>query len=123
MKAKHILLTVLILFFGGVAFYSMSDMMTPYVSFDQARNSGQYVQVIGTLVKSKPVQHDEGSFSFFMEDEQGSRLNVVHTGTKPLNFDHATQVVALGNYNSGTQTFDADRLLVKCPSKYTRENK
>ena len=123
MKAKYILIIILVLFFGSVAFYSISDMMTPYVSFNQAIKSGEYVQVIGKLVKAQPVHHTEGSFSFHMKNDEGTRLKVVHDGTKPLNFEHAQQVVALGSYDSTTGTFIADRLLVKCPSKYTKEQK
>ena len=35
---------------------------------------------------------------------------------KPGNFNEATQVVAIGRYRDGV--LEAEKLLVKCPSKY-----
>jgi cytochrome c-type biogenesis protein CcmE len=41
---------------------------------------------------------------------------VIYDGTKPGNFDQATSVVCVGKYE--TDAFYADKLLIKCPSKY-----
>jgi len=41
-----------------------------------------------------------------------------HLGPKPLNFEHADQIVLLGKYSPERDIFEADRVLVKCPSKY-----
>jgi cytochrome c-type biogenesis protein CcmE len=67
------------------------------------------------------VEHYEGYFTFTMKDAAGLSLKVRYEGAKPLNFEHAANVVALGSYNAGEKRFEAEKLLVKCPSKYQRK--
>jgi len=43
-------------------------------------------------------------------------MRVAYKGLKPGNFHDATQVVAIGRFHRGT--LEAEKLLVKCPSKY-----
>jgi len=123
MNAKKYTLLALIAVLTGVAFYSMKGMLTPYVSFSRAMAGGEYVQIIGARDKGSSPEHGVGFFTFTLRDGDGAIMKVRHQGTKPLNFEHADQVVALGVYNNKTGEFDADKLLVKCPSKYSRENK
>ena len=80
---------------------------------------GKYVQVIGKRAKSDVIDHDEKGFSFSMKDDSGAILNVYHAGVKPLNFEHTEQVVALGKFSGENSIFVADKILVKCPSKYS----
>ena len=47
-------------------------------------------------------------------------MKVVYYGVVPGNFDQATSVVAKGIVKE--QEFVADKLLVKCPSKYQGED-
>ncbi len=121
MNYKKIILIALIIFFVVIAIYSMSGVLTPYVSFKSAVESQNFVQIIGKLNKSIPVEHYEGYFTFNFKDEDGTPMKVIYRGTKPLNFDHAKQVVALGTYNSQKNIFEAEKILVKCPSKYKKE--
>jgi len=112
-------LTVAILF---ALFSSGGDILSPYVPFKEAKaGNGRYVQVIGSLDRSVPVRHTEGAFSFTLVDREGTHMGVVHHGTKPQNFEHTEQVVLLGRYSSQTGLFEADKVLVKCPSKYRRQ--
>jgi cytochrome c-type biogenesis protein CcmE len=121
LSVKRLIIVLLVLFLLGVAFYSMRGTLTPYVPFSEAMESDEYVQVLGSLVKSAPPQHFEGSFSFDLVDNKGTFMKVLYRGTKPLNFEHAQQVVALGTYMKDRGIFEAERILVKCPSKYTRK--
>lgn len=100
--------------FGAGAFKAS---LTPYVSFSQARATGDAVQVAGKLVAGSSF-YDEaaGKLVFLLEDTQGDRMKVEFAGTKPGNFEEATQIVAIGRFTSGV--FVAEKLLVKCPSKY-----
>jgi cytochrome c-type biogenesis protein CcmE len=108
------------IFFG--LFSSGGDLLSPYVPFKEAQSvSGRYVQVIGSLDRSVPVRHTEGAFTFTLIDKEGTRMTVIHHGTKPQNFEHTEQVVLLGRYRSETGLFEADKVLVKCPSKYRRQ--
>ncbi|MGV7929562.1 MAG: cytochrome c maturation protein CcmE [Spirochaetota bacterium] len=123
MNAKRIVGILIVIACVAVAAFSMRGMLTPYVSFADAMKSGEYVQIIGMRPKSAPVENSEGAFAFTLRDEEGASLRVLHRGSKPQNFEHADQVVALGTYDAGAGVFVADRILVKCPSKYTGEKK
>lgn len=103
-------------------FSSGDDILSPYVPFKEARSSsGRYVQVIGSLDRTVPVKHTEGSYTFRLVDKDGTKMDVIHHGTKPQNFEHTEQVVLLGRYTSKGGLFEAEKVLVKCPSKYRRE--
>lgn len=100
--------------FGAGAFRSN---LTPYVSFHQAKASQDAVQVAGKLVHGSDVFDANSSRLFFtILDDQGETLRVAYKGLKPGNFEEATQVVAIGRVRGGV--FEAEKLLVKCPSKY-----
>jgi cytochrome c-type biogenesis protein CcmE len=44
---------------------------------------------------------------------------VTYRDVKPANFEEAVSIVAIGTYRTGA--FHAEKLLVKCPSKYQGE--
>lgn len=122
MKYKTLILIAIALFFLVAAFLTFrDDMMSPYVSFKEARTrNGQPVQVIGSRKRSAPVIHEENGFSFTLIDKGGETMQFVHSGPKPANFEHSEQVVVLGRYDADARRFVADKVLVKCPSKYRR---
>ena len=123
MKYKNIIIfAVALLFLAAAVFFVTDDIMTPYVSFKEAKGkSGKFVQVIGKLKKSVPVEHNEGEFTFALKDKDNTYMNILHKGNKPMNFEHAEQIVLLGKYDSKIEIFNADKILVKCPSKYRRK--
>jgi cytochrome c-type biogenesis protein CcmE len=45
-------------------------------------------------------------------------MRVRYHGLKPANFEEAISIVAIGRYDGSEKVFVADKLLVKCPSKY-----
>lgn len=123
MKNKRI-----IIFIAAVALLITSvlvlskDLMSPYVSFEEAkRKAGEYVQVMGNLEAGSQTKQSENSFSFSLKDETEQTLLVHSSGTKPVNFEHASDIAVLGRYNAALDVFEADKLLVKCPSKYSEE--
>ncbi len=63
----------------------------------------------------------ESGFSFSIKDDNDHQLRVSHNEAKPLNFEHAEQVVVLGRFDAEKDIFEADKLLIKCPSKYKKE--
>ena len=113
----------LLIAFAGCAFTTFRDGMTPYVSFDDARNPartgpGRTLQVAGALVKGSS-SYDDGVLAFTIsEPKTGKTMRVRYRGVKPANFEEAISVVAIGRYHPTDAAVDADRLLVKCPSKY-----
>ncbi len=123
MSRKKIIIIVILIISIGVAFYSLystSGVLSPYVSFKRAIQTGTYVQIIGRINKAGSVNYSEGYFTFDLKDEDNSGMNVRYRGIKPNNFESADQVVVQGAYNSKDKLFEAERILVKCPSKYVK---
>lgn len=102
---------------GAVGFGAKSFVtnLTPYVTFKQARESKESVQVMGALDKSS-VGSDARQLSFTIVSTDGDRMPVSFTAARPANFNEATQVTAVGKFDG--QVFRADNLYVKCPTKY-----
>jgi cytochrome c-type biogenesis protein CcmE len=99
---------------------SFNKTVTPYISFAEARRSSGLVQVNGVLAdKSYVMKQEEQYLSFRLRDTRGEVLPIEYRGVIPGNFDQATSIVAIGRYQDGK--FEAEQLLVKCPSKYQAE--
>lgn len=117
MKPKYIIGSVIILaalIFGG---FSLKKSLTPYVSFAEAQRMNGTVQVMGKLVEGKTSYDMENHKLYFsIYDNHQNQLPVVYAGVKPGNFEQATSIVAIGRYQNNV--FQAEQLLVKCPSKY-----
>ncbi len=120
MNKKILIIVIIILISAGFAFFSMRSVLTPYVSFKTAMDSGEFVQVIGKLNRLKPVNHEGEYFSFILDDGSNSSMNIRYKGVIPVNFEHAEQIVVLGYYDGRKSVFEADKILVKCPSKYRK---
>ena len=111
---------VLILGFIGYAGYFFADSVTPYVSIADARASQRNVQVQGLPDDAVEPHMENETFVFSIADEEtGETMLVRYKGVKPDNFDEAYHIVAIGKYTG--DAFTADKLLVKCPSKYEAE--
>lgn len=107
---------------GGVAVgvTSFRKSVTPYLSFREARNAPGLVQVNGEIAdKDYVLRPQEQYLRFNLKDQKGEVMPVEYHGLIPGNFDQATMVVAIGRYREGS--FQAEQLLVKCPSKYQAE--
>jgi len=95
-----------------------------YGNIRKAReNKGQTFQIIGKLDKSKAVIFDPSAnnmrLEFFMCDENNDTVKVVYWGEKPRDFEKLEQVVVTGMMKENY--FEATTLLLKCPSKYTKD--
>lgn len=100
------------------------DMFSPYVSFAYSQSHpDKYVQVIGKRLQSDPVVTDDKGYTFTMIDDTGVKMKTYSSGVKPMNFEHAEQLVVIGRYSTDQKLFTADKVLTKCPSKYQKEQK
>ncbi len=116
-KAKYIVAAIIIAAGVGFGILSLRRNLTPYLSFAEAAASRGVVQVHGTIDHpSAKYDPSEGVLRFKISDDHGKAMAVVYRGVRPGNFEQATSVVAIGTYQDGA--FQADQLLVKCPSKY-----
>jgi cytochrome c-type biogenesis protein CcmE len=93
---------------------SFTRTLTPYLTFGKARG---VVQVMGSLDRTSD-RYDTVSqrLAFDLVDDRGRRMPVSYGGTRPANFRDAISIVAIGRYRDGR--IEAEKLLVKCPSKY-----
>ncbi len=103
-----------------------------YVTFSKAKDvyeSGSLTKfhVVGKLNKDEEnniqglmKSDDKMSFTFQMIDEDGIKEKVFYGEPMPPDFLLSEQVVVIGGYENNT--FVADDILLKCPSKYTEEN-
>lgn len=96
---------------------AFTETLTPYLTFDEARKARGAIQVMGGLDKASD-RYDRASQRLYFDlvDERGRRMPVVYGGVRPANFGDAISIVAIGRYRDGR--IEAEKLLVKCPSKY-----
>jgi cytochrome c-type biogenesis protein CcmE len=117
MKKGYWIAAALTLAFVGFGLTAFQKTLTPYLSFDEATKSKGVVQVMGALDKeSDRYDTSREELSFQLVDPQGHRMPVQYRGIRPGNFKDAISIVAIGRYREGR--IDAEKLLVKCPSKY-----
>ncbi len=119
-KGYYILGGVLLLAFAGFSLASFKQTLTPYVTFAEARTLGRTVQVAGGLEKgSTAYDTQSGTLSFNLQDKaSGDKLRIAYKGLRPANFEDAISIVAIGRFDSTAHVMHAEKLLVKCPSKY-----
>lgn len=116
-KTIIISLTIIAL---SIAFFSIKDAIRTYVPFSEAILSKRPVQIFGTIEKNEPIQHGNGYYIVTLKDARGTAIKVRHYGTKPINLEHADSIVARGKFNPETGFFEAEKILVKCPSRYAK---
>ena len=103
--------------------FAFMNSASPYVSIKEAKlSAADDLHVAGNLDKGT-LETDvrAGKVTFTLTDDAGDRLPVIYSGAPIANMGEATKIVAIGKYENGT--FQAHKLLVKCPSKYEAELK
>ena len=130
MKKIHIF-GILIIAAAITIIMSTASDASVYVPFSEAQARAQdgddtKVHVVGRLKKDAKghivgMQYDPmidpNYFSFVLVDTNRVEQQVVYYNPKPQDFDRSEQVVITGNMQG--KTFVADKILLKCPSKYT----
>lgn len=120
MRRRHLAGLLVIAVFVSFVAITYRNSLTPYVTFSQARNLTGSVQVKGTLADNA-ITADGANLRFQLRDDHGEVVTVVYRGTAPDGLHQATGIVAIGKYEMGQ--FTAEKLLVKCPSKYQGSGK
>lgn len=106
-----------------------------YVNFAQAREKAktgddESFHVVGTMVKDgsgRLVDYvydpkvDPNYFSFRLIDDKGKECKVVYLNPKPQDIERSEKLVVIGKANGDTE-FVAEKILLKCPSKYQEGN-
>lgn len=127
MKKSHILGIIIIGVAIAVVISTAGDAST-YVNFDTAytmasNGNNNSIHVVGQLKKAPngdivgiQPSADKLSFTFVMVDENQQEQLVFYNEPMPPDFQRSEQVVVIGSYNE--DVFVADKILMKCPSKY-----
>jgi cytochrome c-type biogenesis protein CcmE len=104
--------------FGFLVVDSFGSQVSGYESFTEAAESGRRAHVVGTWLRDADTAYDpdRNVFSFSMTDDDGVVRRVVFADPKPANFEDAEKVVVEGQMAG--DVFEAEHILVKCPSKY-----
>jgi cytochrome c-type biogenesis protein CcmE len=119
-RRLYLIGALVLLAFAGFSLASFRDTLTPYVTYPEARTANRVVQVAGALQKgSSAYEMANGSLLFTLRDPKTQDLvRVRYHGLRPANFEDAISIVAIGRYDEKAKEFAAEKLLVKCPSKY-----
>ncbi|WMJ71703.1 cytochrome c maturation protein CcmE [Cytophagaceae bacterium ABcell3] len=129
MKKSHILAVVII----GIAIsiiVSTSGNTSQYVDFGEAfalaeSGSSAKVHVVGQLKKDSEgniqgmkyrPEMDPNFFEFVLVDNKNRETIVQYGQPKPQDIERSEQVVIVGSARG--DIFVADKILLKCPSKY-----
>jgi cytochrome c-type biogenesis protein CcmE len=130
MKKSYIVALVVIAAAIAIIVQTAGESST-YVTFDQAfqlasNGSSKGIHVVGELKKDASGEivginpgADMISFSFILVDSNGKEQEVVYNEPMPADFKRSEKVVVIGSYHNNT--FVADKILLKCPSKYVNE--
>ena len=100
---------------GGAYFLTISELHA------KPNVEGQRVRVNGAVVEASEVWDAKAmTLQFAIEDEDGAQLPVVFYGPRPDNFQRAVSAIVEGELLADG-TFEAQTLLLKCPSRYEEE--
>ena len=128
MKRGHILGLGIIAVAIVIIITSIGDAST-YESFSTAKSMAlngktEAIHVVGQLKKDQvgevegiEIGEDKTSFTFIMVDNDGTEQQVYYNEPVPADFSRSEQVVVIGTYKT-KEMFVAEKILMKCPSKY-----
>lgn len=128
MKKGHLLGLGIIAIAIVIIMTSIGDASS-YESFTTAKEMKQNgednsIHVVGQLKKDPTgevtglnVREDKVSFTFMLVDNEGVEQEVFYNEPVPADFTRSESVVVIGSYKND-EIFIADKILMKCPSKY-----
>jgi len=104
---------------GGVGVY-----LTPEEALSKVKQDpDKFIQMEGNVVATS-VQYDSSKplLVFDLTDGKNNTIKITFNDVKPDNFDSGYPVIVEGKF-TGEKEFLAEKLKVKCPSKYEEEAK
>ncbi len=116
---------LLVVIVGLILYSTMSTaayyMTVSEINQDATALVGQRVRVSGAVVDgSEDWNPQEITLRFAIHDDSGAELPVLFYGPRPDNFQRAAEAIAEGTLLADG-SFQADTLLLKCPSRYEEE--
>lgn len=93
------------------------------LTMNQEKYEDNYVTVEGLLIEeSVHWDADKIEIQFQIKDDDGNKLDVIHSGVKPDNFTEGVIVILQGIPSKETGEFIAETVKTRCPSKYEGED-
>jgi cytochrome c-type biogenesis protein CcmE len=131
MKKTHIIALGVIAVAIAMIISTIGDAST-YLSFSEAKalaekGETKSVHVVGELPKNANgevfgIRYEPSispnQFEFLMIDSLNTQYRVIHNQPKPQDIEKSEKVVVVGRMNLEGGYFEADKILLKCPSKY-----
>ena len=111
------------------AYFAFQDSQVYYLTVNEVVTgtgvgNGQILRVNGKLLSESFVRESGSTEATFtlVDLRSDHELDLVYDGVVPdLFFNEHSQIVAQGRYHSDG-VFEAELIIVKCPSKYTSES-
>lgn len=121
MKRSSLIALVIIVLAIGAIVSTYGDAST-YENFEvAAKHPGKEYHVVGVLNREKEKYYDPKKdanyFTFYLIDEMGKECKVIYRNPEPADFERSEKVVIVGSMEA--DQFEASKILLKCPSKYT----
>ena len=123
-KIKFIIGGILIVIaIAYLVFSAVQNTGAYYIPLDEINKDpsayvGKNIRVSGAILQeSADWDAPNLMLNFRMSDESGESILVSFHGSRPSNFDEATEAIVEGHVQPDG-TFKADNLLLKCPSRY-----
>lgn len=112
-----IILVVLAIFIVGLGL-NFTQSASIYTDFTHAKTVDKQVHIVGKWVNREQSQYDPSRdlFQFYLQDSTRHTELVNYYEPKPTNFETAEKVVVIGSYKE--EGFVADKIVMKCPSKF-----
>ena len=117
-KSKFLIITGLLAIFIVLMMGIFTENISPYISVSDLKTDNtqnKNVQLYGQVILDTIFFNDDSGITTFDITDGNQSISVTHKGMIN-NLEHSTEVVAIGEYNNGL--FQAEKVLVKCPSKY-----
>ena len=124
MKKTHIVSLVMVAAAMVIIMVSLGGS-SQYVNFEKAQEyPDEEYHVVGELMKDKPITYNPkenpNRFVFYMKDKEGNARKVVYNNGKPRDIERSDRLVIVGEMKN-KETFQANKILMKCPSKYKND--
>jgi cytochrome c-type biogenesis protein CcmE len=116
---------VVVAVIAGLIAVSFGGSTSDYLSIAEAKaldsNQTRDSRVAGAIVpESIEWSTRDLHLTFQIQDESGT-LPISYHGPQPDMLVDAVEAVAIGRYDPAAQVFEAEELLMKCPSKYEEQ--
>ena len=121
MKRTHIIALIFVAVLVASLTVMLGKGFSRYENFESAyAKQGKEFTVVGYLNKEKGVVYkpeiNPNQFSMYVKDDQNVEKLVIVNKAVPRDIEKSEKIVVTGKMNG--DTFEANDILLKCPSKY-----